>query len=148
MYPAENIMKVRLKARTQFDDSVLKERMSKALFKSMLKMQEIAVGRAPSDTGQLRRLINISPLQPGKLTYTLNDGVEYGSYVEYGTGPHWAPVDVFAGWSKRVLGNEALKYAIQAKIAREGTEATPFFRPALDEVKHIWFKRYMAESFK
>jgi hypothetical protein len=141
-------MKIRLKARSQLNPEILKSSISNALFKSMLKMQEIAVARAPADTGQLRRSINISPLQPGRLSYTLNDGVSYGAYVEYGTGPHTPPAEALKGWSKRVLGNDALAYAIQAKIAREGIEEQPFFRPALDEVKHIWFKRYLEQELK
>lgn len=141
-------MRIKLKVNSKINEKLLKEKVSIALFKSMLKMQQIAVHKAPSDTGQLRRSINISPLQPGKLSYTLNDGVSYGAYVEYGTGPHNAPVDALKGWSKRVLGNDALAWAIQAKIAREGTEEQPFFRPALDEVRTIWFKRYLIDQLK
>lgn len=61
----------------------------------------------------------------------------YALYVEYGTDPHMPPVEPLIGWAHRVLGlsqkeAEAAAWRIARKIAREGTEAQPFLKPAVD----------------
>jgi len=58
--------------------------------------------------------------------------------LEYGTKPHSVPIEPLKGWSKRVLGDADAAYWVQEKIARAGTEAQPFFRPAFDEVRLLW----------
>jgi hypothetical protein len=57
-------------------------------------------------------------------------------WVEFGTHPHRPPVEPLIGWARRKLGlseKEAgsVAWAIASKIAKEGTEAKPFFRPAI-----------------
>ena len=116
----------------------------KVLWLSMHKMEELAKLRVPVDTGLLRRSINLQPRAEGSKEYILADGVEYGEYIEYGTSPHYPPIAPLKKWSKRVLGDESLAYAVAKKIAIKGTSAQPFFRPALLEVKTIWVKKYWA----
>lgn len=78
----------------------------------------------------------------------------YAQAVEFGTKPHWPPLEPLIYWVKRKrlagtysiktqrrLGSRAtqmkqdiaLARAVQAKIARHGTRAQPFFRPAVEE---------------
>jgi hypothetical protein len=56
---------------------------------------------------------------------------EHTLYVEKGTAPHWAPIDALKGWARRVLGSERAAWAVQWKIAREGTDPQPFIGPAV-----------------
>jgi len=114
----------------------------------MIKMQELAIINCPVDTGRLRNSILIKPTTPGYNNYILRDGVNYGISVEYGTSPHYVSPKYLKDWARRVLKNEKLAYPIAKKIALRGTEAQPFFRPALDQVKKIWIKRYFDKVFK
>lgn len=117
----------------------LADKLRLVLFLSMNKLQEAAIRRAPVDTGRLRTSIHLTPATPGFDEYILSDGVDYGIHLEYGTSPHYVPISPLKGWSRRVLGDEAISYAIRAAIAKRGTPAQPFFRPALVEVKRINF---------
>ena len=124
------------------------EHLKKVLFKSMLKMQELAIINCPVDTGRLKNSIILRPTSPGYGNYKLSDGVDYGIDVEFGTSPHYTSAKNLKGWARRVLKNESAAYAVTKSIAKRGTEAQPFFRPAMDQVKKIWVKRYMAQEFK
>jgi hypothetical protein len=55
--------------------------------------------------------------------------------VEKGAAPHWAPIRPLKGWARRVLGDESQAYAVQRKIAQEGTPAQPYIKPALDVMR-------------
>jgi len=118
------------------------ESSKKVLWKAMNKMQEIAVNKVPVDTGLLKNSIILTPKFEGASEYILADGVDYGIHVEYGTSPHFVPITPLKGWSRRVLGNENIAYAISHTIAKYGTPAQPFFRPALLEVKEYWIKEF------
>lgn len=59
------------------------------------------------------------------------------------TSPHWVPIAPLLGWAKRHGGDEGFAYAIQQKIAKVGTNAQPFFRPAYYEVKDKWLPFYV-----
>jgi len=118
------------------------------LFDSMVKMHELAVINCPFDTGRLRNSIIIKPTTPGYKSYVLADGVEYGVSVEFGTSPHYTSPENLKAWARRVLKDSNLAYPVAAKIGKLGTEAQPFMRPALDQVKKIWIKRYMEREFR
>ncbi len=115
----------------------------KVLWLAMNKMQNLAKEKAPSDTGELRRRINLQPRSEGAKEYNLNDGVDYGVHVEFGTSPHYPPIEPLKKWSRRVLGDESAAYAVQKAISKRGTPAQPFFRPALLEVKRVHINRIM-----
>lgn len=55
-------------------------------------------------------------------------GADYARWVNDGTAPHWAPIEPLLGWARRVLGDESAAYAVQRKIAEEGTEAVEFIQ--------------------
>lgn len=123
------------------------DKLRMVLYRSMIKMQEIAMRKVPVDTGRLKNSIHLDPIVPGHDEYILSDGVEYGIHIEYGTSPHWVPISPLTGWSRRVLGDEKAAYSIRAAIARRGTPAQPFFRPALQEVKSIHLPKIFASVF-
>ena len=121
--------------------------MKEVLWKSMIKMEELAKIKAPVDTGNLKNRIHLTPLQKGAAEYILSDGVEYGVYVEYGTKPHYVPITPLTGWAGRVLGDKSAAFAIRAKISKYGTPAQPFFRPSLHEVQFKWIPIFRNEVF-
>lgn len=62
----------------------------------------------------------------------------YSACIEFGTSPHFPPIDPLQEWSERKLGipntdSRQVAYRIARKIAREGTDPQPFLRPALAE---------------
>lgn len=80
----------------------------------------------------------------------------YARPVEFGTKPHWPPLQPLVEWvrikqlagaystkTRRRLGSKALQQrqdiavarAVQVKIARRGTKARPFFFPAVEAKK-------------
>ena len=78
----------------------------------------------------------------------------YAPYREYGTNPHFPPLDVIYSWLYRKRADLKLKYhkknvtilngktynkdilsvawAIAYKMSKEGTEPAPFFRPSFN----------------
>jgi hypothetical protein len=138
-------MNIKFSINKKLDKQDIHKKLRLVLFKSMLKMHELAIINCPVDTGRLSNSINLDPKAPGFTEYILSDGVEYGSDVEYGTSPHVVSAKHLKGWARRVLKKESLAYPVAAKIRRFGTEAQPFFRPALHQVKNIWVERYYEE---
>lgn len=61
----------------------------------------------------------------------------HAAWIEYGTRPHWPPIEPLAAWAVRVLQvpkaeARQVGYLIARKIAAVGTEPQPFLRPAVD----------------
>ena len=131
----------------QLGSNEMKEKAKKVLWKSMVKMEELAKMRAPVDTGMLKARIHLNPMQIGSDEYVLSDGVDYGIHVEYGTRPHYVPIPPLAGWAGRVLGDKNAAFAVRAKIAKYGTPAQPFFRPAIHEVRFKWLPIFKKQVF-
>ena len=122
------------------------EQQKLILWKSMHKMEELAKARCPvGHAGLLKKSIKLNPIAYGAKEYTLVCGEAYGIHVEFGTSPHYVPIQPLKDWSKRVLGDESAAYAVRAKIAKYGTDANPFFRPAFSEVKHFWLPQFWKE---
>lgn len=140
-------MRLKLNIQSEINRKLTSEQLKIVLFKAMMKMQQLATLNVPVDTGRLRNSINLNPAVPGFTNYILSDGVDYGSHVEFGTRPHWTSAENLKGWSRRVLKDEGAAYAIAGAIAKRGTEAQPFFRPALDQVKLVWLPRYFNQVF-
>lgn len=59
----------------------------------------------------------------------------YAEYVEMGTEPHWPPIDPLLLWARRVLSDEGAGYAVQAKIADEGTDPQPYVRQGVEAMR-------------
>lgn len=92
-----------------------------------------ARGLCPVFNGTLSQSI-----QPGEIIVTdanvtaeIRAEASYASFVEFGTRPHFPPVDALRDWAARVLGDERLAFVVARAIARRGTYAHPFLGPAL-----------------
>lgn len=89
------------------------------------------------DTGNIARSRNLDFLgKEARIEFT----APHADFIEYGTLPHTPPIEPIRSWAKRKLGvseNEVdnVAWGIVNKIKKEGTEAQPFIRPAIDEAK-------------
>ena len=99
------------------------------LMRSAFIVELNAKQRAPVDTGRLRSSI-VTILQPRKVS--IGPTVQYAPHVEYGTRPHWPPQGALQPWARRhgfptgSIGD----FLVRRAIARRGTWAHPFMRPA------------------
>ena len=123
---------VKTKINMKADIEVL-DKMAMALEDLMYGMEADAVRLCAVDTGRLKGSIHLDKIDKFKIL--LLAGVDYAAHVEYGTRPHKVSGKHLKGWARRVLNNEGAAYAIAGKIAKEGTDAQPFFRPSLDMAK-------------
>ncbi len=139
-------MRIKFKVESKIDADKIIEKQKKVLFDSMLKMQELAITKVPTDQGMLANSIQLFPMTKGSTEYILAARSSYAQAVEYGSSPHFVPIEPLKGWASRKLGDQSLAWAVRQKIAKYGTKAHPFFRPAFDEVKNIWVSRYNAEE--
>ncbi len=119
------------------------EGLKKVLFLSMLKLQELAVIYAPVDKGLLRSRINLYPATMGYTIYSLVDEVTYAAAVEFGTSPRTITAVKKKALKFKIDGREVIVKSVQ----HPGTEAQPYFRPALDQVKHVWVRRFGKQVF-
>lgn len=55
----------------------------------------------------------------------------YAAAIEFGTRPHWPPISALEGWAER---HGIPAYLVARKIAREGTEARPYWQPAYEDL--------------
>ena len=137
-------MKITFHINKKLEKEKIFEGMKKVLFDSMLKMNEIAVNMVPVDTGLLKVRINLLPAVPGYTNYTLTAATDYAEAVEYGTSPRVI----------KAVNKKALKFKMGGKevivkqVNHPGTEAQPFFRPALDMVRAFWIRKYWDQVFK
>jgi hypothetical protein len=139
------IMQFDYKIEKEIDTEEQLHNMQKALYAAMVKMKELAIRKAPTDMGLLRNSISIIPNTTNSNEYVLQDGVSYGVYMEFGTSPHWAPIQPLKEWAQRHSKDVGFAYALRQKIKNEGVDAHPFFRPALEEVKKHWLPLYMSK---
>jgi len=131
-------MKITFNVSSKIEKKEVFEKLQKVLFLSMIKMEEIAVTNVPVDTGRLKGSINLMPRALGFSFYNLVAGVDYAMAVEFGTGPR-----IIVPVSKKALAFEMEgKKVIVKKVMHPGSEAQPFMRPAMDQVKGIWVKKY------
>jgi HK97 gp10 family phage protein len=78
-------MKINFSIQGKVDKDLTIDQLKKVLFKSMIKMQELATIYCPVDKGRLRNSINLKPATPGYSFYELSDAVDYGIHQEFGT---------------------------------------------------------------
>lgn len=123
------------------------EKFKRILQRSMFKMEEITIKKAPHDRGGLRQQISVTPeILADK--YVLSSKAAQSEALEYGSRPFYAPIKPLIGWAKRKGGDEGMAYAVRAKIAKEGITAQPFMRPAFYEVKTFWLDQFAKDEFE
>jgi len=136
-------MNINFNITAKVDKNLAIDQLKKVLFRSMIKMQELAVINCPVDTGLLSWNIKIAPTTIGYNKYLLYNNVEYAEAIEYGVDPHVIKVK-----NKKVLANEKKGLIFGKSVMHPGQEAQPFMRPALDQVKQIWVPRYFNQVMK
>lgn len=106
---------------------VLQSEVTTALTAGGLLVESTARSLAPRDTGRLQGSITsrVSGMQA-----EIGPSVAYGLYVERGTRPHFPPPAALGGWARR---HGVSPFALARGIARRGTKAQPFMRPALEQ---------------
>lgn len=57
-------------------------------------------------------------------------GAAHLAFVEYGTKPHWPPIEALKPWARR---HHMSAYAVAAAIAKRGTKAVKMFERATTE---------------
>lgn len=77
--------------------------------------------------------------------------VDYAVFVEFGTKPHFPPVEAVTGevepldrWVELKLSpddRESAAFQVARKIAQTGTDEQPFMRPAAKEAQDIFERR-------
>jgi len=76
-----------------------------------------------NDQGDLKGSVNTKVDQDGNtVQMEVGPDAEHAPYVQSGTRPHWAPIAPLKAWARRKLGDASAGYAVQKKIAREGTD--------------------------
>ena len=99
-----------------------------ALNRSAIDIKETAKSEAPVAFGKLKGSIKHDVKKYEAMVWASE---KYAPFVEYGTKPHFPPIAPLERWAQLKLGNSALAWAVAKKIARVGTEAQPFFFPAV-----------------
>lgn len=91
-----------------------------------------------ANEGTLARSVGFEKV--AERTYKVFVDVDYGKFVEYGTDPHmppWAPINRWVRMKLGVSGSKlkSVTAKVRNKIAEEGTDPQPFWRPAINQAK-------------
>ncbi|GMQ61198.1 MULTISPECIES: HK97 gp10 family phage protein [Vallitalea] len=122
--------------------------IERALYKGGLQVESDAKLLVIVDTGHLRASIATRLISTqSKTVVEIGTNLEYAAIIEFGSSPHFPPVDALEPWVKRVIlnGVEAYEgeakdvaYAVAKNISKWGTQARPFLQPAYDmNIDHI-----------
>lgn len=90
----------------------------------------------------------------GRVTGRLYNPLGYAAPMEYGTKPHWAPLDPLVDWVKAKLDvkddDEAMEVAkkIQFKIAAHGTKGAHMAQRGLEDALSDIIKMYKAAQVR
>ena len=97
----------------------------------MLVAGEVKV-RTPLNTGNLRGSVSSFRADyAGGMAAIISSPKEYAAPVEYGTQPHWAPIEPLKLWALRKFRDESIAYPVRAAIAKRGTAPHWMFRLGL-----------------
>jgi len=101
------------------------------LQKSGFTVEGQAKENAPVDTGRLRSSITS---RVAEHQVFIGSNVEYAPYVEFGTDPHFPPLDAMQPWARRhgFPAGRSGAFLVAQAIARRGTRARAFLKPALE----------------
>lgn len=117
-----------------------------------LKMQARAkayLRTAPAmDTGNLATSI-LAEFSPKKIEAEIGPTAKYGPYVEFGTKPHFPPMEALEAWARH-HGFESA-WPICKAIAERGLRARPYLTPAYDDFEGelvIRIERVLGKEWK
>jgi hypothetical protein len=97
------------------------------------------VEKTPVNTGALRNSIQTEiDVSEREVTGRILTNIEYAIPVEFGTLPHFPPIDALEYWARRkfqLSAEEArdVAWRVARKIARKGTEGHHMFKKGLEE---------------
>jgi hypothetical protein len=84
-------------------------------------------------TGDLKESITYD-LVPESLSASVGPTANYAAPVEYGSKPHWAPIEPLKAWAALKGMNP---YALRWSIAQKGTLPHPYVEPTYEEVEPL-----------
>ena len=82
------------------------------------------------DTGNLSNTV-LAELSPTKIEAEIGPTAKYGPYVEFGTKPHFPPMEALEAWARH-HGFES-PWPICKAIAKRGLPARPYLTSAYDD---------------
>ncbi len=97
-----------------------------------ISIEADAVEECPVDLGDLRSSIGYDVSSGNNPVGTIFASAEQASHIEFGTDPHFPPIEPLEEWARR-HGLEGAGFAIALKISEEGTQPQPFMQPALEK---------------
>jgi hypothetical protein len=95
------------------------------------------------NTGILRTSI-LAELTEDNLSAEIGPTEKYGPYVEFGTQPHWPPLEALEDWARK---HGIPAFIVARAIARRGTFARPYLAPAHDIVA-AYFDEDLAKIYE
>lgn len=121
-------------------DEQVRKLMLKIGYALAKEMKENIVNNGAVDTGALLNSIHVEMEGDAVI---VGSNLEYAPHVEFGTRPHFPPLEPIEEWARRKLkGDKATARKIAWKIYHYGTPPQPFLRPAIDKLPEI-IKRIM-----
>jgi len=90
------------------------------------------------DTGHLATTILVDRSSDGSIV-EIGPTAPYGPYVEFGTKPHFPPMDALEDWARRHGLDSA--WPICKAISERGTPAQPYLLPAYLSIVDKFFNR-------
>jgi hypothetical protein len=84
------------------------------------------------DTGQLRSSVKIETFSSG-FAKRVGSDVKHAKPIEFGTGPHFPPLEPIQEWARRHGLPEEAAYPIAKAISERGTPAKAWLFPAFEQ---------------
>jgi HK97 gp10 family phage protein len=106
-------------------------------------VERLAKLKVPTDTGRLKNSITIDDTKT--LERRVGTNVKYAKPVEFGTRPHFPPVESLNPWARR-HGKNA--WGVALKIAAVGTKPQPFMNPAIDEMESRHLDGFIRDFYR
>lgn len=139
--------------------SNVKREIDIELEKGARRIEKDAAKGAPVNLGDLRNSIESRKVSGfgSKIIWEVRVNAPQGLWIEFGTKPHWAPIEPLLDWvlDKKLAKDEGEAWliadAVQAKIAKYGTSPQPFFRPAFyknEKIINKSLKRALGRALK
>lgn len=146
--------KVNIKINQRATNTIMQQ-LANIINTSALAIHKDAVIAAPKDIGQLHTSLFpnlasatklIAEIKPDE---NLNNKIKlnYAASVEFGSRPHFIPIEPLLGWVKRHGMKKGVAYAIRNKKSKTGTKKRPFLMPAYR--KNLpWFIQNVARTLR
>lgn len=120
--------------------ALLLEAMIRSTDRVKQQIQDNITSKGITNTGNLSGSVDVVEVSPER--GVVGVGEDYGAYVEFGTDPHWPPVDAIERWAQTKLGVPGLGFIIARKISKVGTKAQPYVRPAFESEQDFVLQQF------